>query len=136
MANGIDRVADGWDVRSMRGVGVGEVTVGSTMRLHIGSDGIDVHSAAELTADGETHTVHAASRINPGAAVRLLDQVVAEVRAADSGVLSVWFANGWQMTVPVTRDVFGWVVTVRGRYFIRSAPGGGCVTAPDRRSGR
>lgn len=132
MANGIDRVDGGWDVRSMRGAGVSEVTVGNMMRLHIGSDGIEVHSAAELMASGETDTVHAASRTNLGKATQLLDQVVAEVHAADSGVLRVRFANGWQLTVPVPPDGVGWVVAVRGQYFIRSEPGGG-VRAPDQR---
>ncbi|WP_435229469.1 DUF6188 family protein, partial [Streptomyces sp. Tue6028] len=130
MASGIDRVNGGWDVHSMRGAGVSEVAVGNVSRLHIGSDQIEVHSAAELMTRGQTDTVHAASRTNPGKTIQLLDQVVAEVHAADSGVLRVRFANGWQLTVPPPADGVGWVVAVRGQYFIRSEPGGG-VRAPD-----
>ncbi|MFF1838608.1 DUF6188 family protein [Streptomyces sp. NPDC058231] len=133
MVDGIDRVADGWDVRSMRGVGVSEVAVGTVLRLHVGSDGIEVHSAAELTAGGgETYKVHALARINPGKATQLLDKVVTEVHVADSGVLRVRFAQGWQLIVPVATDALGWVVAVRGRYCLRSEPGGGVRTS-DRR---
>ncbi|TVL91224.1 DUF6188 family protein [Streptomyces sp. SAJ15] len=134
MANGIERVEDGWDVRSMRGVGVSEVTVGSMMRLHVGSDGIEVHSPAELMAGGKPYHVHALSRINLGKVPQLLDQVVGAVHAADSGVLKVRFASGWQLTVPVVSDAFGWSVAVRGRYFIRSEPGGGVRTSDRRRA--
>ncbi|MFF3950218.1 hypothetical protein ACFYYN_36215 [Streptomyces sp. NPDC001902] len=83
MENGIDRLVDGWDVRAIRGVGVSEVTVGGTVRLHIGSNGIEVHSPAELTAGTETYPVHASARIN-------LDRVVARLalRAVDE-VLAV-----------------------------------------------
>ncbi|WP_405804825.1 DUF6188 family protein [Streptomyces sp. NBC_01187] len=133
MASGIERVEDGWDVRSMRGVGISEVTVGTMIRLHIGPDGIEVHSPAELMADAESHQVHARPRINVGKVTQLLDQVVAEVHAADSGVLGVRFASGWQLTVPVASDAFGWVVAVRGQYFIGSKPGGGVGFSDQRR---
>ncbi|WP_392674626.1 DUF6188 family protein [Streptomyces sp. LN785] len=122
MVDGIDRVAGGWDVRSMRGVGVSEVAVGTVLRLHVGSDGIEVHSAAELTAGGETYKVHALARINPGKATQLLVKVVTEVHVADSGVLRVRFAQGCQLIVPVATDALGWVVAVRGRQCLRSEP--------------
>ncbi|KJY43413.1 hypothetical protein VR41_03305 [Streptomyces sp. NRRL B-1568] len=134
MANGIDRIEDGWDIRSMRGVGISEVIVGSMIRLHIGPDGIEIHSMAELMADGDTYPVHAASRINLGRAAQLLDQVVAEVHAADSGLLRVRFASGWHLSVPVTPDAFGWFVAVRGQQFISSKPGGGVSISSRRRA--
>ncbi|WP_405406906.1 DUF6188 family protein [Streptomyces sp. NBC_01104] len=145
MENGIERVEDGWDVRPIRGVGVGEVTVGNTMRLHIGPHGIEVWSPAELTADGVTCSVHAYGRINPGRMPQLLDQVVAEVHAADSGVLRVRFANGWRLDVPVPPEGpggagglngcgdAGWIVALRGRHFLRPTPGGGVRISGRRR---
>ncbi|WUD72180.1 DUF6188 family protein [Streptomyces sp. NBC_00510] len=134
MENGIDRLVDGWDVRAIRGVGVSEVTVGGTVQLHIGSNGIEVHSPAELTAGTETYPVHASARINLDRVTQLLDQVVAEVRADDSGALRVRFANGWQLNVPVASDAFGWTVVLGGRHFISSVPGGG-VRMSDQRMG-
>ncbi|MFI0730835.1 DUF6188 family protein [Streptomyces sp. NPDC021225] len=134
MRNGIDRVEDGWDVRSIRGVGVGEVVVGSVMRLHIGSHGIEVHSPAELTAGGEAYAIHAAGRINLDKVTLLLDQVVAEVHVSDSGALKVRFAGGWRLDVPVVPEGLGWIVALRGRHFISPVAGGG-VRMSDRRSG-
>lgn len=134
MGNGIDRVENGWDVRSIRGVGVGEVVVGGMMRLHIGSHGIEVQGPAELTAGGETYRIHAAARINLDKATLLLDQVVAEVHVSDAGALKVRFAGGWQVDVPVVAEGLGWTVSVRGRHFIMSVEGGG-VRMSDLRSG-
>ncbi|MFJ2094463.1 DUF6188 family protein [Streptomyces sp. NPDC087901] len=136
MENGIERVQDGWDVRSMRGVGVGEVIIGSMLALHIGSNGIEVWGPAELTADGETFPVHAATRINLGRVPKLLDQVVAEVHAADSGVLRVRFAHGWRLDVPAAPRGLGWFVALRGSCFLRSTPGGGVKFSDRVPSGR
>ncbi|MBD0670920.1 DUF6188 family protein [Streptomyces sp. CBMA156] len=134
MENGIDRVEDGWDLRPMRGVGVGEVVLGSTVRLHIGPHGIEAHGPAELTAGTEAFPVHAAARLNLDRVTQLLDQVVAEVRADDAGTLNVRFANGWQLDVPAASDGPGWTVALRGRHFLASAPGGGVRTSEQRRN--
>ncbi|SEL30367.1 DUF6188 family protein [Streptacidiphilus jiangxiensis] len=131
MEKGINRVEDGWDVRSMRGIGIGEVIIGSALRLHTGSNRIEVHSPAELTTESETLLVHASGRVNLDRLPQLLDQVVAEVHAADSGSLRVRFAHGWRLDVPVSPSAFGWIIGLRGSYFISSLPGGG-VKMPDR----
>ncbi|MFB7209544.1 DUF6188 family protein [Streptomyces sp. NPDC056255] len=131
MDNGINRVGDGWDIHSMRGIGIGEVIIGNVLRLHTGSSRIEVHSPAELTADHEAVPVHASTRTNLDRLPQLLDQVVAEVHAADSGSLRVRFANGWRLDVPVSSDAFGWVIGLRGSSSISSLPGGG-VRMPDR----
>jgi Family of unknown function (DUF6188) len=131
MGNGIDRVEGGWDVRSMRGIGIGEMIIGKALRLHIGSDQIEVHSPAELMTDSEALLVHASARINLDRLPQLLDQVVAEVHVAGSGSLRVCFASGWRLDVPVSPSAFGWIIGLRGSYFISSLPGGG-VRMPDR----
>lgn len=131
MENEINRVEDGWDVRSMRGIGISEVIIGGSLRLHTGSNRIEVPSPAELTTDSEALLVHASPRINLDRLPQLLDQVVAEVHAADSGSLRVRFANGWRLDVPVSPSAFGWIIGLRGSYFISSRPGGG-VKMPDR----
>jgi hypothetical protein len=118
-------VADGWDIHSMRGIGIGEMIIGNVLRLHTGSNGIEVHSPAELTTNLEAVPVHASTRTNLDRLPQLLDQVVAEVHAADSGSLRVRFANGWRLDVPVSSDAFGWIISLRGSYFISSLPGGG-----------
>ncbi|MFF7965506.1 DUF6188 family protein [Streptomyces sp. NPDC007903] len=131
MDNGINRVEDGWDIRSMRGIGIGEMIIGSGLQLHTGSNRIEVHSPAELTTDHEVVPVHASARINLDRLPQLLDQVVAEVHAADSGRLRVRFAHGWRLDVPVSSSAFGWIIGLRGSYFISSLPGGG-VSMPAR----
>lgn len=131
MEYGINRVEDGWDIRSMRGVSIGEMVIGSELRLHAGSNRIEVHSPAELTTDHEAAPVHASARINLDRLPQLLDQVVAEVHAADSGSLRVRFANGWRLDVPASPGAFGWVIGLRGSCFIGSRPGGG-VRMPGR----
>ncbi|MGW7259970.1 DUF6188 family protein [Streptomyces sp. NPDC054834] len=131
MDNWINRVADGWDIRSMRGIGIGEMIIGRVLRLHAGSNQIEVHSPAELTANHEAVPVHASTRTNLDRLPQLLDQVVAEVHAADSGSLRVRFANRWRLDVPISSDTFGWVIGLQGSYFISSLPGGG-VRMPDR----
>ncbi|WP_405771712.1 DUF6188 family protein [Actinacidiphila glaucinigra] len=131
MDNGIDRVEDGWDIRSMRGIGIGEVIIGDVLRLHTGANQVEVHSPAELATEHEAVPVHASTRTNLDRLPQLLDQVVAEVHAGDSGSLRVRFANGWCLEVPASSDAFGWVIGLRGSYFIRSLPGGG-VRMPDR----
>lgn len=118
----------------MRGVGVGEVIVGNTMRLHIGSNGIEVRGPAELTADGKTYLVDASARINLEWVPKLLDQVIAEVHAANSGVLTVRFASGWRLDVPVVPSGPGGTVALRGRCFLSSVPGGGSAPSTARRS--
>jgi hypothetical protein len=128
---GINRVEDGWDIRSMRGIGIGEMIIGNALRLHTGSNRIEVHGPAELMTDHEAIPVHASTRTNLDRLPQLLDQVVSEVHAADSGSLRVRFANGWRLDVPVSSDAFGWVIGLRGSYFISSLPGGG-VRMPDR----
>ncbi len=122
---GINRGNDGWDINSMRGIGIGEVLIGNALRLHSGTNCIEIHSPAELKTDHEAVPVHAASRTNLDRLTQLLDQVIAEVHAADSGSLRVRFANGWRLYVPVSSDAFGWIIGLRGSYFIRSLPGGG-----------
>ncbi|MEV5388642.1 DUF6188 family protein [Streptomyces sp. NPDC052721] len=131
MDNGINRVEDGWDIRSMRGIGIGEMIIGSVLRLHTGSNRIEVHSPAELTTDHEVVPVHASARTNLDRLPQLLDQVVAEVHAADSGSLRVRFTHGWRLDVPFSSSAFGWIIGLRGSYFISSLPGGG-VSMPDR----
>ncbi|MFF4653546.1 DUF6188 family protein [Streptomyces sp. NPDC001380] len=131
MENGINRVEGGWDVRSMRGIGIGEVIIGSVLQLHTGSNRIEVHSPAELTTDSEALLVHASGRVTLDRLPQLLDQVVAEVHAADSGSLRVRFANGWRLDVPVSASALGWIIGLRGSCFISSPPGGG-VEMPDR----
>nr|WSW67903.1 DUF6188 family protein [Streptomyces sp. NBC_00995] len=122
---GINRGDDGWGISSMRGIGIGEVLIGNALRLHAGANRIEVHSPAELKTDHEAVPVHAASRTNLDRLTQLLDQVIAEVHAADSGSLRVRFANGWRLDVPVSSDAYGWIICLRGSYFIRSLPGGG-----------
>ncbi|MGW5047564.1 DUF6188 family protein [Streptomyces griseoluteus] len=131
MDNGIQRVDGGWDIRSMRGTGIGELIIGGHLRLHTGSSRIEVHSPAELTTNHEVVPVHASARLNLDRLPQLLDQVVAEVHAADSGSLRVRFAHGWRLDVPVSSSVFGWIIALQGSYFIRSLPGGG-VSMPGR----
>ncbi|WP_037603633.1 DUF6188 family protein [Streptacidiphilus rugosus] len=132
MDNGIDHVEDGWDIRAMRGIGIGEVIIGNVLRLHTGSNRIEVHSPAELTMEREVVSAHASARINLGRLPLLLDQVVAQVHAADASSLHVRFANGWRLDVPVARGgALGWIVSLRGSRFISSLPGGG-VRMPDR----
>ncbi|MFE1317337.1 DUF6188 family protein [Kitasatospora phosalacinea] len=128
MENEIDRADEGWDVRSMRGVGIGELVVGDALRLHAGSNRIEVHCPAELTTDHETVPVHAATRTNLDRLPQLLDQVLSEVRAADAGSLRVRFANGWRLDVPVSSGAFGWVVGLRSGCSVSSLPGGGVRT--------
>jgi hypothetical protein len=89
MDNGINRGDDGWDIRSMRGIGIGEVIIGNESRLHTGANRIEVHSPAELTTDHEAVPIHAATRTNLDRLPQLLDQVIAEVHAAESGSLRV-----------------------------------------------
>ncbi|MFD7735516.1 DUF6188 family protein [Kitasatospora phosalacinea] len=125
MDNGINRVDDGWDIHTMRGIGVGEVSIGNVLRLHTGSNRIEVHGFAELATDREAVPVHASTRTNLDRLPQLLDQVVAEVHAADAGSLRVHFANGWRLNVPVSSGTFGWVIGLRGDYSISSLPGGG-----------
>jgi hypothetical protein len=129
--NGINRVEGGWDIRSMCGIGIGEMIIGSVLQLHIGPNRIEVRSPAELTTDHEVVPVHASTRVNLDRLAQLLDQVVAEVHAADSGRLRVRFAHGWRLDVPVSSSAFGWIIDLRGSYFISSVPGGG-VRMPDR----
>ncbi|WP_340559363.1 DUF6188 family protein [Streptomyces sp. GSL17-111] len=131
MENGINRLEDGWDIRSMRGIGIGEVIIGSVLRLHAGSNQVEVHSPAKLTTDSESLLFHASARINLDRLPQLIDQVVAEVHAADSGSLRVRFASGWRLNVPVSSSAFGWIIGLRGSYFISSLPGGG-VRMPNR----
>ncbi|WP_202233273.1 DUF6188 family protein [Actinacidiphila reveromycinica] len=116
---------DGWDIRSMPGIGIGGVIIGRALRLDTGSNGIEVHSPAELTTDSEALLVRASARINLDRLPQLLDQPVAEVHAADSGSLRVRFANGWRLNVPVSPSAFGWIGSARGSYFTSSRPGGG-----------
>ncbi|GLW54847.1 DUF6188 family protein [Kitasatospora phosalacinea] len=129
MENGIDRTGEGWDVRSMRGVGIGELTVGNVLRLHVGSSRIEVGGPAELTTDHGAVPVHASTRTNLDRLPQLLDQVVSEVRAADSGSLRVRFANGWRLDVPVSSAAPGWVIGLRNGCFISALPGGGVRTS-------
>ncbi|MFF9391884.1 DUF6188 family protein [Streptomyces griseoluteus] len=102
MDNGINRVDGGWDIRSMRGSGIGELIIGGHLRLHTGSSRIEVHSPAALTTNHEVVPVHASARLDLDRLPQLLDQVVAEVHAADSGSLRVRFAHGWRLDVPVS----------------------------------
>ncbi|MFC9039987.1 DUF6188 family protein [[Kitasatospora] papulosa] len=122
---GINRGDDGWVISSMRGIGIGEVLIGNALRLHAGANRIEVHSPAELKTDHEAVPVHVASRTNLDRLTQLLDQVIAEVHAADSGSLRVRFANGWRLDVPVSSDAYGWTICLRGSCSIRSLPGGG-----------
>ncbi|MFE9241941.1 DUF6188 family protein [Streptomyces sp. NPDC007007] len=122
---GINRGDDGWDINSMRGIGIGEVRIGNALRLQTGTNCIEVHSPAELKTDHEAVPVHAASRTNLDRLTQLLDQVIAEAHAADSGSLRVRFANGWCLYVPVSSDAYSWIIGLRGSYYIRSLPGGG-----------
>ncbi|MFB8024962.1 DUF6188 family protein [Streptomyces sp. NPDC056465] len=122
---GINRAGDGWNISSMRGIGIGEVFIGNALRLHAGANRLEVHSPAELRTDHEAVPVHAASRTNLDRLTQLLDQVIAEVHAADSGSLRVRFANGWHLYVPAPSDAYGWIIGLRGSYFVRSVPGGG-----------
>lgn len=125
MDDGINRGDGGWDIRLMRGIGIGEMLIGNELRLHTGANRIEVHSPGELTTDREVVSVHAATRRNLDRLPQLLDQVIAEVHAADSGSLRIHFANGWRLDVPVSSEAFGWVIGLRGSYVIRSLPGGG-----------
>jgi len=131
MHNGIDRVADGWSISSMRGTGIGEVVIGRALRLHVGAHGIELHRPAELTTDHGTVAVHASARTNLDHLPHLLDQVVAESRAADAGSLHLRFANGWRLDAPVSCDASGWIVALPGNRFIGSRPGGGLRLPPD-----
>ncbi|MFD8261653.1 DUF6188 family protein [Streptomyces griseoluteus] len=131
MDNGINRVDGGWDIRSMRGSGIGEMVIGGHLRLHTGSNRIEVHGPAELTTHHEVVPVHASARLNLDRLPQLLDQVVAEVHAADSGSLRVRFAHGWRLDVPVSSSAVGWIIALHGSCFIRSLPGGG-VSMPGR----
>lgn len=95
----------------MHEIGIGEVIIGSFLRLHTGSNRIEVQGPAELTTDSEALLVHASARINLDRLAQLLDQVVSEVHAADSGSPRVRFANGWRLEVPVSPSTFGWIVS-------------------------
>ncbi|MEU7428722.1 DUF6188 family protein [Streptomyces sp. NPDC040750] len=104
---------------------MGEMIIGGVLRLHTGSNRIEVHSPAELTTNREVVPVHASARLNLDRLPQLLDQVVAGVHAADSGSLRVRFAGGWRLDVPVSSSAFGWIVALQGSHFISSLPGGG-----------
>ncbi|MFR9676312.1 DUF6188 family protein [Streptomyces sp. TR06-5] len=134
MENGIDRLEDGWDIRAMRGIGIDEVLIGRALRLHAGSSRIEVHGPAELKTGSEALPVHASARINLDRLPRLLDQVVAEVHAADSGTLGIRFAGGWRLDVPVSPRAVGWIIGLRGTAFLASLPGGGVRTSDRPRS--
>jgi len=116
----------------MRGIGVGEVIIGSLPRLNTGSNGIEVHGPMGLATGSGPVPVHACARIDLDRLPRLLDQVAAEVHAADSGSLRVCFATGRRRDVPVSPDSLGWVVGLQGGRFITPMLGG--VKMADRRS--
>ncbi|MFF0413616.1 DUF6188 family protein [Kitasatospora sp. NPDC004745] len=119
------------DLRVMRGISVSEIVLGTSLRLHIGPHGIEIHSPAVLTTGRQTHPVHAPARTNLDQAAQLLDQVIADIHPHDTGALQIRFANGWHLDVPATTDRPAWTIALAGRHFLTPTPGG--TTTSDRR---
>ncbi|GHH69652.1 hypothetical protein GCM10018781_28470 [Kitasatospora indigofera] len=76
MDNGINRVGDGWDIHSMRGNSIGEVIIGNVLRLHTGSNRIEVDVPVSSDAFGWVIGLRDSSFISslPGGGVRMPDR--------------------------------------------------------------